>query len=182
MFHNGSTYDYHFIINELAKEFKGQFEFLGENTEKDITFSVPIKEEFCNGKTITYKINFIDSFRFMSSSLSSLLDNLSEGLHKDKCIDCKSCLDHIMFKDDQLIFRCFECKKYYRKDFNKDLIKTFASIYEFCNRDINKLILLLRKGVYPYEYMDSLERFDENLLLNIKRFLYQSQYGRHYRC
>ena len=62
------------------------------------------------------------------SSLSSLVDNLSEGLHRDKCIDCKSCLDYMMFKDDQLIFGCFECKKNYKKDFNKDLIKRF----EFC--------------------------------------------------
>ena len=59
----------------------------------------------------------------------------------------------MMFKDDQLIFRCFECKQHYKKDFNKDLIKRFASVYEFCNRDINKFILLLRKGVYPYEYI-----------------------------
>ena len=36
VFHNGSTYDYHFIIKELAKEFNGQFECLGENTEKYI--------------------------------------------------------------------------------------------------------------------------------------------------
>ena len=42
--HNGSKYDYYFIIRELAEEFKGQFECLGENTEKYITFSVPIKE------------------------------------------------------------------------------------------------------------------------------------------
>ena len=43
--HNGSKYDYHFIIKELAKEFKGEFECLGENTEKYISFSVPIKKE-----------------------------------------------------------------------------------------------------------------------------------------
>ena len=44
VFHNGSTYDYHFIINQLAKEFDGQLECLGKNTEKYITFSVPIKK------------------------------------------------------------------------------------------------------------------------------------------
>ena len=38
VFHNGSTYDYHFIIKELAKEFEEQFECLGENTENYITF------------------------------------------------------------------------------------------------------------------------------------------------
>ena len=67
----------------------------------------------------------------------------------------------MLFKDYQLIFSCFECKKNYEKDVNKKLIKRFANIYEFCNEDINKFILLLRKDVYPYEYMDSWERFDE---------------------
>ena len=68
------------IINNLSKEFYGQLECLGENTEKYITFSVPVSKELDNGKTITYKLKFIDSFRFMSTSLSSLVDNLSEKL------------------------------------------------------------------------------------------------------
>ena len=58
---NGSKNDYHFIIKELVEEFKSQFECLGENTEKYITFSVPIKKENEDGKTITYKIKFIDT-------------------------------------------------------------------------------------------------------------------------
>ena len=107
MFHNGSTYDYHFIIKELAEEIEGEFESLGKNTEKYITFSVPIKKEITekdedgNDKTtkISYKIKFIDSFRFMSSSLSNFVDNLSGGLHNDRCIDCKSCLDYITTRD-----------------------------------------------------------------------------------
>ena len=48
--YNGSKYDYHFIIRELAEEFKGEFECLGENTEKCISFSVPIKKEHDNNK------------------------------------------------------------------------------------------------------------------------------------
>ena len=56
----------HFIIKELAEEFKGEFECLGENTEKYISFSVPIKKEHDNNKTITYKIKFVDTYRFMS--------------------------------------------------------------------------------------------------------------------
>ena len=137
VFHNGSKYDFHFIVKELAEEFEGTFECLGENTEKYITFSVPIKKEITkqyqdgNDKItkIPPKIKFIDSFRFMSSSLSSLLDNLSEGLHSDKCTDCKSCLDYMTTKDEQLIFKCSECK-----------------------------------NNYPYEYMDSWEKFDETSL------------------
>ena len=44
-------------------------------------------------------------------------------------------------KDDQLSFKCFECKKSYKKDFNKELSKRCANAYEFCNEDINKSIL-----------------------------------------
>ena len=53
VFHNGSTYDNHFIIKQLAKELDGQFECLGENTEKYIIFSFPIKKEPDSSKTIT---------------------------------------------------------------------------------------------------------------------------------
>ena len=99
VFHNGSTYDYHFIIKELAKEFEGNFECLGENTEKYITFSVPIKKKIENKDLeITYQIKFIDSYRFMSSSLLKLVDNLSEGINNNKCSDCECNLDYIEIK------------------------------------------------------------------------------------
>ena len=112
---------------------------------------MPIKKQLDRDKAITYKLKFIDSFRFMPTSLSILVNNLSEGLGNDKCTDCKSSL----VKDDQLISKCFKCKKNYQKDFNKELINRFASTSEFCNGDINKFILVPRKGIYPYEYMDS---------------------------
>ena len=44
------------------------------------------------------------------------------------------------------------------------LIKKFPDVYQFCNEEIIKFVLLLRKGVYPYEYTDSWERFDETSL------------------
>ena len=67
VFHNSSTYDYHFIIKELVKEFEGNFECLGEDTEKYITFLVPLKKKIENKDIeVNYKIKFIDSYRFMS--------------------------------------------------------------------------------------------------------------------
>ena len=80
VFQNGSTFEYYFIFKELAKDLEGQFEYLGEDSEKYITFSVPIKKEHDNGKTIACKLKFIDSFRFMASSLSRIVDNVSEVL------------------------------------------------------------------------------------------------------
>ena len=174
VFHDGSTYDYHFIIKELPEEFEGEFECLGENTEKYITFSVPIKNEITkkdkNGNDKITKIKFIDSYRFMSTSLSNLVGNLSEGLHNDRCIDCKSCLNYMTTKDEQLTFRCFSCKKNYEKNFNNDIIQRFANTYEFCNGDLNKFILLLRKSVDPCEYMDSWQRFDGTSLPDKEAF------------
>ena len=107
VFHNGSTYHYHFIIKGLVKEFKGSFECLGENTEKYITFSVPIKKKTENKDLeITYKIKFIDSYRFMSSLLSKLVDNFSEGIHNNKCLDCNSCLDYVwVTKNEKLLLK-----------------------------------------------------------------------------
>ena len=97
----------------------------------------------------------------MAMPLSKLIDNLSEGLHNNKCLDCESCLDYIKTKNEKLILKCFNCKTYYEKGCNKELIERFASTYEFCYKDLNKFILLLRKGVYPYEYMDNWKRFNE---------------------
>ena len=83
-------------------------------------------------------MKFIDICRFMSTSLSFLVSNLSKELHNHRCIDCKSCLD-------------------YMNENGK-------------NRNLNKFILLLRKGVYPYEYIDSWERFNETSLPDKEAF------------
>ena len=119
VFHNGSTYDYYFIIKELVKEFEGNFDCLGENTEKYITFLVLLKKKIDNKNLeITFKKKFIDSFRFMSSSLSKLVDNLSEGIHNNKCSDCKSNLDYVRItKNKKLLLKCFNCNIYYKKKF-----------------------------------------------------------------
>ena len=73
--HNGSNYDYHFIIKELKEECKNQFSCLREITEKYITVTVPTGKEVTrieeNGeeitKNISYILQFIDSAKFMTS-------------------------------------------------------------------------------------------------------------------
>ena len=159
--HNDSSAT-NFIINQLAKEFKGELDCIGENMEKYITFSVPIKKECDNGKTITYKLKFIDSFRFMPTSLSELVDNTS-GIFNS--IECKSCIEKIKInseccfvglKNNRLIYRCKECKEEWKRPI-EGLIRKFPSVYRFCNGDLNKFIFLLRKSVYPYKDMDNLE-------------------------
>ena len=155
---------HHFIIKELAENFEGQFECLGGNKKKYISFPVLIKKELENNKTIAYTIKFTDNVRFMSSLLSSPANNLAEGLHNDKCTDYKFYLEYISTKDELLIFNCPKCSKNHLKHFNENLIKRFTNTYEFCDGDINKFRLMLRKGVYLCEYMNGSKRFDETLL------------------
>ena len=71
----------------MAEEFKGEFECLWENTEKNIRFSVPLKND--NDNKITYKIKFVHSCRFIPSKLSDLVDNLPEINNKD----CETCME-----------------------------------------------------------------------------------------
>ena len=83
----------------------------------------------------------------MATSLSELVDNMFGNVNS---MEGKSCTEN---------HRCEEFKKII-----EGLIKKFPSIYQLCNGDLNKFILLLRNGVYPYEYMDSREKLDETTL------------------
>ena len=125
-FHNGSNCDNHFITKELTEEFEKQFTCLEGNTKECITSIVSIEKKLAaidkNGeevtKNISYILQFIDSARFMASTLSYLLNNISEGIHKVKCkyghneknvklveLDSKNAtgfFEHVKFKDHSI--------------------------------------------------------------------------------
>ena len=159
-FRNGSNYDYHFIIKELANAFEGQFECLEENTEKYKIFSIPIEKEVTsidkdgseNIITISYRIKFIDSARFMVSSLSNLVDNLAE-VQKIEHEDCDCFLKYESVKDNLIKYKYLSCNKDYSNKLDEKLKNRFKNTFKFSDNDINKFILLLRKGVYSCEYM-----------------------------
>ena len=94
----------------------------------------------------------------MQSKLSDLVDNLSE-INKNECPKCverkkiKSESEFIWFKKDRLHYKGKECGKMFTMSKN-GLIKNFPRIYKFCNGHLNKFVLLLRKGIYPVEYME----------------------------
>ena len=121
VFHNGSNYDYHFLIKELANEFEGQFECLGENTKKYSPFSVPVEKEVTkidkDGNesviTIPFKIKFIVSARFMTTSLSNPNNNLAERIHKIKCKDRNCFLKYESVKENLIKYKCLSCNKDY---------------------------------------------------------------------
>lgn len=133
VFHNLSHYDAHFIIKEISTQFEGEISVIPVNDQNYISFTKTVNEAFVNstngGKIYKnrLKFRFIDSFRFMASSL----DKLASYLPSDK-------------------------KKILRTVFN--------------NMDDNKRKLLERKGVFPYDYVDSWEKLNENRLPTIDQF------------
>ena len=98
------------------------------------------------------------------------VNNLSDRVHRVKCKfggDDKKCetfgnkykycncfLEYINFKVDLIEYKCLCGNKNYQHKFGEKLKERFFNTCKFCNHDNNKFILLLQKGVYPYEYMD----------------------------
>ena len=101
--------NHHYCYIEMPKEDNKILKYNHGEKSMKVQFII-----YVDLKSLLEKM-FIDSFRFMSSSLSSLANNLSEELHCSKCIDCKSYLDSMITKYDQFIFRCFKFKTIRRK-------------------------------------------------------------------
>ena len=120
-------------MKELANEFKSKFECLEENTEKYKTFSVLIEKEIKrvdkdgNGDTTigSYKIKCIDSARFMASSLSNLVHNFAEGIHKIECKGCNYFLDYESVNGKLIEYKCLSCNKNFSNKIDEKLKKRF---------------------------------------------------------
>ena len=110
----------------------------------------------------------------MSTSLSSLVDNLSE-IYKKECKSCKerkkimSELIFIGLKNNRLHYKCKQCNDESFKSIN-GLNKKVPNTYQFCDVDVKKFVLLLRKGIYSYEYMDSWDTFNKTLVPDKETF------------
>ena len=130
VFHNLSSYDAHLFIKELEKKLYIAIGVITKNREDYITFSVNVTVDRYidkNGeeKDKFIELRFIDSFKFMASSLDSLMSNLVRGGRK---------------------------------------------LFGFEDYSEQQYDLLTRKGIYPYEYMSSWDKFEESQLPPIEAF------------
>ena len=119
---------------KLANAFEGKFECFGENTKKAKLFPVRQKKKLLksiedgneNVATISYKIEFVDSARFMATSLSNLVDNLTEGIHKIKCKDCNVFLEYESVNDNFIKCKYLSCNKDYSNKICQKLNMSFT--------------------------------------------------------
>ena len=99
------------------------------NYEKKKMIPLTTEEKiYHNKQKICYicrkEFNNNDKKNYKDINLYDIKDiNLSEGISNNKCLDCKCCLDYIKIKNEILLLKCFNCNNYYKKKFNKDLIK-----------------------------------------------------------
>ena len=112
--------------------------------------------------------------RSMIASLSQSTDKVSDIDKKISQIDKKEqenkFIDNMKSMRDSLSQSIDKISETDKKISQAVLIEKFPNTYRFCNKDLNKFALLLRKGVYPYEYMDSWERFNEESLPDKESF------------
>ena len=124
VFHNLAGYDAHLFIRELAKYTTGMG-VIAKNREDYIFFSIKVEvdkyiDKEGNERTKEMELRFIDSIKFMGSSLDSLVNNLARRGHE---------------------------------------------FWGFANYNCSQCELLIRKEIYPYEYMDSWDKFKEQVYL-----------------
>ena len=177
-FRNSTNYDFNLVINELAKEFRSQLNCIPLNGEKFMSFSIPIKKKiYANSKNtkkklLTYNVRFIDSARHMNESLSTLVYNLS-GLNKCKCekpsFDNIKITCRVINKEHLAHTRCKV--SLWREDHKLSVVTAnFPNTFKLCCDNVRKFLLLLRKGVYSYEYMENMLKFNEKELPTIDNF------------
>ena len=172
MFHNLCGYDTHLFIKKLGRTFnKNDIGVIAENKEKclSLNFEINVKLAGVKYKDVTevrknIQLRFIDSCRFMASSLDKLASNLccTSGIQCDKC---KGNIELINISADYIAsLGCERCRSKKTKDLDEgELKKNFNHTSRFWGCDEN-FRLMIREGVYPYEHMDGWKKFEETSL------------------
>ena len=172
VFHNLSGYDAHLFTIELGRRFnKNDIGVIAENKEKYISFNVKIIVKLArvkdkDGKEVhkNIQLRFIDSFRLMASILEKLASNLC-GTSGIQCDKCKGNTEMINISGDYIAsLGCERCRTKKTKELDEEGLKKNFNHTSRSWRCDEKFCLMIRKGVYPYEYMDSWEKFEETSL------------------
>ena len=165
IFHELRGYDSHFIMQQIGEIAKKHAYTNKKGEKQDLNINaIPNNMERYMSFTLGNHLKFIDSFQFMSSSLDKLVENIT------KCGSCKNCKpdpclrksvsdkDHItQHRTSYPCSECVNCKKAGKSCVNPvyDNLKYTSEVFKG-----KRLNLMSRKGVYPYDHVDSFEKFD----------------------
>ena len=173
------------LFTTARKEFEAEFNFLEENTEKHKTYSVTKEVKGIDKKrdaiirTISHKLQFIDGAKFVSAhdqilliillkKLMKLNLNMEMTIKNVKLLKFNTkvksfILNTQTLKNNLMRYKCQCYNTNYQKKFEEKFKTRFADTYTFSNHGIFfvKFISFLRRGVYPYKYINDLEKFTE---------------------
>ena len=168
IFHNLRGYDSHFIMQEIgAIVEKHQYtNKKGEKCKMNIN-AIPNNMEKYMAFMLGNHLTFIDSFQFMSSSLENLVKNITKCGKCDTCKPGKCIKRHVNNKgkiiQHKTSFPCGKCINC--ENINKVCITPNYDNLKYTKKAFqkDKLNLVSQKGVYPYDFMDSFDKFNEKL-------------------
>ena len=168
IFHNLRGYDSHFIMQEIGAIVKNHTYKNKKGEMKDMNINaVPNNMEKYMAFMLGNHLTFIDSFQFMSSSMDNLVKNITkcgkcETCNPGKCIK-RSINNEGHITQHKTSFPCGECRNCKNND--KACITPNYSNLKYTSKKFQgkKLDLMARKGVYPYDYMDTFNKFNEKL-------------------
>ena len=175
IFHNLRGCDSHFIMQQIGKIAKNYAYKDMEGKDQPLTINaIPNNMEKYMAFMLGNHLTFIDSFQFMSSSLDKLVENVTKC---GKCETCKpdSCIRRSVSDSGRIIqhqtsYPCLECKNC--KKVGKSCVNPVYNNLRCTSEEFkgDKLHLMSKKGVYPYDYMDSFEKFNQTELPTKEHF------------
>ena len=175
IFHNLRGYDSHFIMQQIG-EIANKYAYKDKKGKEQplIINVIPNNMEKYMAFMLGNHLTFSDSFQFRSSSLDKLVENVTKC---GKCETCKpdSCIRRSVSDRGHIIhhqtsYPCLECKNC--KKVGKSCVNPVYNNLEYTSEEFkgDKLHLMSKKGVYPYDYMDSFEKFDQTELPDKEHF------------
>ena len=169
VFHNLKGYDSHFIMQEIGDIAKKNVYVDKKGREHEMRINViPCNMEKYIAFMLGQHLVFIDSFQFMSSSLENLVKNITKC---GKCDACNpgNCIKRIFDSEDHIMqhktsFSCGECINC--KNSSKSCMKLNHGNLIYTSKEFEgeQLRLMIKKGVYPYDYMNSFKKFEDDKL------------------
>ena len=172
IFHNLRGYDSHFIMQEIGAIVKKHTYTNKKGEEQEMTINaIPNNMEKYMAFMLGNHLTFIDSLQFMSSGLEKLVSNITKCGKCDTCNPGK-CLNKLNNKDKirqhKTSLPCGECMNCKNKD--KACINPKYNDLKYTSEifEDKELELMAKKGVYPYDYMNSFKKFKEQLPLKEK--------------